>query len=162
MKMLPLMLAAVASFSATAAMAQGAPAPADFVKQAGASDLYEQQSSKLVLATTKDPKVREFATMMVSDHMKSTAMVKSAAMESDVKPMPPKLMPEQATMIADLKKAKGPARDAAYVEQQKMAHQKALALHSGYAETGTAPALKAAAAQIVPVVQHHVDMLAAM
>lgn len=162
MKTLPLLLASIAGLTASAALAQGAPAPAEFVKKAGASDLYEQQSSKLVLATTQDAKVREFAGMMVNDHQKSTAMVKSAATESGVKPMPPKLEPKQAQMIAELKKAKGPARDQAYVQQQKMAHQEALALHSGYAESGTAPALKAAAGQIVPVVQHHVDMLQSM
>ncbi len=162
MKTMSLILAAMAGLATTAAVAQTAPAPAEFVKQAGASDLYEQQSSKLVLATTKNPKIRAFATMMITDHDKSTAMVKAAAAQSGVTPMPPRLAPRQAAMIADLTRASGPARDSAYVTQQKAAHQEALALHRSYAATGTAPALKAAAGKIVPVVQHHIEMLSTM
>lgn len=162
MTMKPLLLAAIAGLTATAAIAQTAPAPAEFVKKAGASDLYEQQSSRLVLATTQDAKVRAFATQMIADHEKSTGMVKTAATRSGVTPMPPKLEPKQAKMIADLQKANGKARDTAYVTQQKAAHQEALALHRSYAAAGTAPALKTAAGQIVPVVEHHAHMLQSM
>ena len=51
---------------ASPALAQPATAP-DFVKAAGAGDLYERQSSQLVLQSTKNVKVRAFATMMVKD-----------------------------------------------------------------------------------------------
>ena len=137
-------------------------APTDYVKAAGAGDMYEIQSSKLVLATTRDAKVQSFADMMVKHHTKSTADVKAAAKRDRVAVAPPVLNAEQAGMIAELRAATGPARDTAYVTQQKMAHDKALALHSSYASGGTAPALKATAAKIVPVVQSHIDMLAGM
>jgi len=51
--------------------------------------------------------------------------------------------------------ASGTARDSLYTTQQKAAHAEALALHQDSAAKGTAPALKAASAKIVPVVQHH-------
>lgn len=137
--------------------------PADYyVKAAGASDLYERQSSQLVLETTKNPKVRQFATMMLSDHTNSTKMVTDAAMRDKLKPMPPKLMPAQEKMIAQLRSANGSARDTAYVAQQKQAHQTALELHRSYAQSGSSAPLKAVAAKIVPVVQHHIEMLKAM
>jgi putative membrane protein len=123
--------------------------PAEFVKKAGASDLYEITSSKLV-------------NMLVTDHTKSTADVKAAAMKSGLKPMPPKLDAKQASDVAALKKASGAARDSLYINQQKAAHQEALALHKDNAANSTAPALKAVSATVVPVVEHHISQLSSM
>jgi putative membrane protein len=136
--------------------------PAEYVKTAGASDLFERTSAEVVLQTTANPGVRSFATMMISDHTKSTQMVKAAALKSKVMVAPPKLMPAQAEMIAQLKSETGPARDATYLTQQRAAHNQALSVHKAYASSGTAPALKMAAGQIVPVVQHHIAMLMKM
>ena len=80
-------------------------------------------------------------------------------MQSHVMAAPPKLNPMQTELIAELKAESGTARDATYIAQQKAAHGQALAVQQAYAMDGTAPALKAAAADIVPVVQHHIDML---
>ncbi len=134
---------------------------ATYVMKAGAGDLYEIQSSKLVMNST-NPKVRDFATMMVSDHSKSTADVKAAAMKAGLHPAPPMLNPMQSTMIANLTKVSGPARDTLYLAQQKAAHNQALALHEQYSANGTAAPLKTAAMTIVPVVKTHIQMLAAM
>ena len=82
----PMMIAASFAALPAAALAQ---TPSAYVAAAGASDLFEQTSSKLVLRTTRDAKVRSFATMMVQDHAKSTGMVKAAAAKSGVKPAPP-------------------------------------------------------------------------
>ncbi|MEZ0498196.1 DUF4142 domain-containing protein [Sphingomonas sp. IW22] len=151
---------------AVAQMTPSASAPATsantFVEKAGASDLYEKQSSQLVLESTKDAKIRQFANMMLKDHTKSTADVKAAAASDRVTLPAPKLEPAQAKMVADLRTASGAARDRMYVQQQRTAHQQALALHSGFARSGDKPALKRAAATIAPVVQHHMEMLQSM
>ena len=151
-----------AMLGAGAAVAAPAPAPASYVMKAGASDLYEQQSSRLVLATSRDPHVREFASMMLKDHATSTAEVKAAAMKSGLTPKPPMLDPKQKAMIRQLTAAKGAMRDHVYHEQQVKAHEQALMLQQDFAASGKAPALKEAAASIVPVVQHHIEMLNAM
>ena len=144
--------------AALPALAAAAPPAADYVNMAGAGDMYETASSKLVLTTTKDKAVKSFASMMVKDHAKSTKMVKAAARKSDVVPAPA-MNDKQLQMINELTAASGPARDQLYWDQQKAAHQEALALHQDYASTGDKPALQAAAGQIVPVVQHHIEML---
>jgi putative membrane protein len=136
--------------------------PADYVATAGASDLYERTSSQIVLETTTDPKIRSFAQEIIDDHGKSTAMVKAAATKSRVTAPPPRLTPLQAELVAQLRAERGPARDAAYVAQQKTAHGQALNVQKAYAMEGTTPALKSAAATIVPVVQHHIEMLMTM
>ena len=141
------------SMASTAALS-----PDDYVMQAGASDLFEKTSSKLVLGS-KDPKVRQFAQQMIKDHTTSTNQVKAAAMKDQVKVMPPKLNSMQADMVAQLRAATGTARDQLYMQQQAQSHQMALQLQQGYAANGSATNLKAAAAGIVPVVQNHIAML---
>lgn len=138
---------------------------ADFVKMAGASDLYEKTSSQIILKDAKNPKVRDFANMMITDHTKSTADVVAAAKADGLKPGVPKLMPAQTKMIAELKAAKPADREQVYLKQQVMAHQQALDLHTTFAKSGDKPGLKAAAGKIAPVVETHlteVKQLAAM
>ena len=137
-------------------------APAEYVNTAGASDLYERQSSQIVLQTTQDPKVRQFAQQMIAEHTTSTADVKAAAARSRVPVAPPALMPAQSELIAELRAESGPARDAIYLAQQKASHNQALDVQKAYAMDGTAPALKAAAGKTVPVVESHIAMLKAM
>ena len=150
--------------SALAAAPAGAQvmAPAEYVKTAGASDLNERQSSQIVLQTTQDPKVRQFAEQMIAEHTASTADVKAVAARSRVPVVPPALMPAQAELIAQLRAESGPARDATYLAQQKASHNQALDVQKAYAMDGTAPALKMAAGKIVSVVESHIAMLKAM
>lgn len=136
--------------------------PAEYVATAGASDLYERTSSQIVLESTRDPKVRSFAEMMIAHHAKSTADVKTAAARSRVKAAPPRLNPLQTELVAELRAESGPARDMAYIAQQKASHGQALNVQQAYAADGTAPALKAAASGIVPIVQQHIELLKTM
>lgn len=153
--------AALLAMSATPLLAQSM-SSATYVTKAGASDLYERESSRLVLQTTGNAQLRSFAQMMVSDHTKSTADVKAAAMKARVKVAPPKLTPEQSRNMSALRLAKGADRDALYIAQQKASHQQALTLQQDEATNGKATSLKMVAAKIVPVVQHHIDMLDGM
>lgn len=161
MKHLMMSIAVAAATIAVPAVAQ-VMTPAEYVTAAGASDLYEITSSKVVLETTQDSKLRAFAQMMIQDHTKSTADVKAAAGRSRVKVPPAKLNPLQQELVTELRAERGPARDAAYIAQQKASHGQALNVQKAYAMEGTAPALKTTAAAIVPVVEHHVMELKTM
>jgi putative membrane protein len=132
--------------------------PAQFVAKAGASDKFEIESAKLETAST-NPAIAQFANQMITDHTKSTQMVKQAAMADKLKPKPPMLDAKQAKDLAALRGANGAARDTLYVGQQKLAHGAALNLMQSYASSGTATHIKVAAGQIVPVVQMHKDMI---
>lgn len=155
-------LGAAALALAVTGSAVAAPPAATYVKMAAASDMYEIRSSKLVLSTTQNAGLKTFAQQMVTDHTKSTADIKAAAMSSGLKPGMPQLPPKKMADISALTAAKGTARDALYIRQQKAAHAEALALHKDYAGTGDKAPLKAVAAQIVPVVEHHATMINAM
>ena len=115
-----------------------------------------------MLSSTKNAKIRQYASMMIGDHTTSTNEVKAAAMKSHLRPAPPKLDAMGAANIAALRRARGTARDTLYLDQQRKSHQMALELQQSYAANGTAEPLKMAATKIVPVVQHHIEMLGAM
>lgn len=156
-----LLFALPALLAVTPAFAQ-VMSPAEYVMSASAGDLYERTSSQIVLQSTSDPRVRDFATMMIEHHTKSSQDVATAARQAGLKPMPPKLNPAQAEMVAQLKATSGSARDAAYIAQQKAAHGQALNLQKAYAMEGGSAPLRAAAGTIVPVVEHHIELLHAM
>ncbi len=66
---------------------------------------------------------------------------------------------DQQRMLDEIKAAPADRVDAVYLAHQKMAHQQALMVHQSYAEGGDTPALKTAAAAIVPVVEQHLATL---
>ena len=145
-----------------AAAGQAAPDAADFVRMAGASDLYEIQSSQILLSGSQDEALRRFATMMIEHHTRTTATLTAAAQQAGLAPRPPALDSAKAQMIRDLQTADGAARDQLYRRQQIMAHREALTMHSLYAQQGDTPQLKRAAASAVPIVAQHFNTLAAM
>lgn len=149
---------AQADLGANAAPYMPTPTPANFVKKAGASDKFEITTANLMM-NSSDPAIKSFAQQMITDHTKSTAMIKSAAGADKVVVAPPVLMPEQTKQVTMLKAATGKKRDTIYIQQQKQAHQKALNLMETYSKSGTASHLRETAGQIAPVVQSHLDML---
>lgn len=132
--------------------------PAKFLAKAGASDKFEIAEAQM-MTSSANPDVKSFAQKMIADHMKSTGMVKAAARKDGLTPKPAMLLPKQMKLMAALRAAHGTARDTLYVQQQLPAHQEALALHQSEATSGPTAALKQTSAQIVPVVQSHLDML---
>uniref|UniRef100_UPI0035CA74D9 DUF4142 domain-containing protein n=1 Tax=uncultured Sphingomonas sp. TaxID=158754 RepID=UPI0035CA74D9 len=156
-----MMTAAVLAASAPVALsAKALPTPA-YLMKAGASDMFEIESAKVVLESP-NRKIHDFAQMMVTDHMQSTELVKAAATEAHLHPAPPQLSPKQQHDLAALRSARGPARDALYIRQQKLAHSDALMVQSGYASGGSVRPLRMAAGKIVPVVKHHIAELRMM
>ena len=153
--------AALAVVTGLPAAAQMAPTAEQFVMKAGASDKFEISEAKLMVKSA-NPDIKSFAQQMITDHTKSTQMMKAAAKADSVTAGPPMLEANQKSDLAKLTSAKGKARDSLYIEQQKTAHADALSLMQGYASSGTATHLRDAAGQIQPVVQSHIDMLGKM
>lgn len=157
--------AAAATQTQTPAAATPQTAPRDvaaYVAKAGASDLYEIQSSQLAEQKAGSDAVRKFAQMMIEHHSMTTQQVMAAAKSAGLNPPPPSLEPKQRAMIEQLGRLDGAAFDAAYLRQQRRAHDEALALHSGYARDGDNPALRDTAAKAVPIIQRHIEQLRSM
>lgn len=134
------------------------PTAQEFVNKAARTDAYEIAAAKLALTNGVSQAVKDFANEMIKAHADSTAKIKAAA----AKPIPAitpdaTLTNEQNDELAELGKKKGAEFDEDYIDDQVEAHQDALALMRDYAEKGDTPALKAAAGEIAPVVQKHLD-----
>ena len=152
-------LLVAAAFALTPVVALAIPLPAKtYVMKAGAADMFEIESSKLV-TDSSDPKVASFANMMITDHTKSTADVMAAAQADGLPAMTPKMTPKQVAMIDSLKRTSGTQRDLLYKKDQVSAHQDTLMFQKEYAMSGDKPNLKTAAGNIVPVVQNHLAMV---
>jgi putative membrane protein len=148
--------------SQTAHHGPAAAAPRDaagYVAKAGASDQYEIQSSQLAQQKASSSAVRRFGQMMIEHHTMTTQQVTDAARRAGMTPPPPMLEPHQQAMLDELRGVSGAAFDTAYVRQQRLAHDEALALHSGYAKNGDTPALRTVARTAVPIVRRHIAQL---
>ena len=134
-----------------------------YLAQAASSDMFEIQSGQLAQQMSQNPGVQQFAAMIIRDHTNSTQMLMSAAAAAHVAAPPPTMLPAQQALLDQLRSSgSGYAFDSAFKQIQIQAHQSALALHQGYAQGGDVPALRATAAQIVPVVQNHLAMAQAL
>ncbi len=131
---------------------------AGFANAAAAVDMYEIESGKMALATSTSKDIKDFGNHLITDHTKSTADLKTAAGGANVTVMPA-LDAEKQGMLDQLKAASGAEFDRMFLDQQKMAHQKALLLLQNYSMSGDNAALKAFAAKGVPVIQGHIDHL---
>ena len=153
-------VASDAAASSNALTIQTNLAAADFVDMAAAGDMYEIQAAKIALKRSKTPDVQALAKMMIQDHAKSTALIKKAIADSGQQIELPSTLPnDKQELIGALDAASDEAFDKTYLAQQANAHRDALVLMTGYASSGGDPHLKAAAGQIAPVVQMHIDKI---
>jgi putative membrane protein len=128
---------------------------AGYTAMAAASDQFEIQSSQIALSKAQNPQVRQFAQMLITHHMQTTAALTAAAAASGMSPPAPMLMPMQRQMIDELQATSSGSFDRVFLQQQVPAHEMALALHQNYAARGDATPLRTAAAAAVPIVQQH-------
>jgi putative membrane protein len=126
-----------------------------FADAAAASDMFEIESSRLAQTMAKNQAVKDFASMLVTEHTKSTTELKAAAGKATPPVTPaPKMTPQQQSDLDALKNA-GANFDTLYAQKQVPAHEKALALLQGYAANGDSEPLKAFATKTAPVVEKH-------
>jgi putative membrane protein len=132
-----------------------------FATAVAASDLYEIESAKLAKEKGSSAEVKELAGHIQTDHTKSSAELKTAAASANVT-VTPTLDAEKQGMLDQLKAASGAEFDRLYIQQQKTAHQKALALLQSYASGGDNPALKSFASKGATIVQGHIEHINGM
>lgn len=125
-----------------------------FADKQAASDMFEIEAGKLAQSMGKSQAVKDFGTMMVTEHTKSTADLKAAAGQASGVTVTPKLDAMQQSNLDALKNA-GDQFDATYKQQQVQAHEMALATLQGYAQNGDAEALKQFASKTASVVEKH-------
>ncbi len=127
-----------------------------YVPAAAMADMYEIEAAKIAVARTKDPAIKAFADMLIKDHTASSEKLKATLGTASLNITPPAGLDDRRTgMLNNLKAAGDADFDLAYLHQQLAAHLEALTLHKEYSSVGDNAGLKAFAASVVPVIEHH-------
>ena len=134
-----------------------------YVKAAAVSDMYEIESSRLALERTKSAEVKSFAQEMIDAHTKTSNELKSILATQKIEvALPAELDGRRTEMMENLKGASDADFDGRYLNQQTNAHQEAVILFRGYAESGDNPQLKQFAGTHLPHIEHHLEMVKAL
>lgn len=133
-----------------------APSDSQYVGTAASLDLYEIRSAELALSRAQSAGIREFATMMLAAHRGTSAQLAMAGRRLNLLPSA-SLQPREQAMLDEL--AAAADFDSTYRRQQAGAHQAAVVLHSTYSARGASPTLRPVAANALPIVQRHLELL---
>ena len=128
-----------------------------FVDKAAVGGMFEVESSQLALKMSDAVDVKQFADMMVNDHGKANAELKSLGEQQGLT-LPPGLDEVHAAMVKTLAKA-GDQFDAAYAKAQLDAHEAAVALFENYANGGENKELQNFAVQTLPTLHGHLEAI---
>jgi putative membrane protein len=134
--------------------------PADFVKEAAEGGMAEVQLGQLAAKNGQDPEVKKFGQMMVTDHGKANAELKTLAGKKNYT-MPTDIGSHKST-LDKLQGLKGADFDKAYVNEMVSDHEKDLKAFQQQGQNGTDPELKEFAAKTATVIQKHLDAIKAI
>jgi len=129
----------------------GADAP--FVREAATAGLAEVELGRLGAAKATRAEIKSLAKMMVEDHRKANAELRSLAGKDLAFPAEP--APDQKAEKARLEKLSGAAFDDAFMKTMVKDHQKAVSLFSKEAGSGSDEQLKSWAQKTLPTIKEH-------
>ena len=132
-----------------------------FVKKAAAGGLAEVKLSELANDRASNPKVKDFAKQMVTDHTQANNKLKPIA-ESNKIPVPTRLQVESEAAYKRLEKLSGAKFDAAYVKVMVSDHDKTVAAFEDASSKVKDPSLKAFIDKTLPVLRQHKEHIHAI
>ena len=134
-----------------------------FVTNAAIADMYEIESGRIASERAKSAELKAFGKMLVTDHTKMAADMKSAMGSAGANVTMPTQMDERRQgMIDNLRQATAENFDQVFIGQQVAAHQESATLHRTYAENGDNNALKQLAAKHTPMIEQHLNRVRGM
>jgi putative membrane protein len=135
-----------------------APSTPDFVKQVAISDMFEIASNKLGQEKGNAAE-KTFASMMVTDHTKTSTELKALVSSGKVKAdIPAALDSAHQSKLDKLKGLSGKDFSSSFASYQVDAHKDAVNLFERYASGGDNAELKAWAGKTLPALKHHLEM----
>lgn len=145
---------AVLAISVTSAVHAAELTPQAFAEKAAMADMFEIESSKLVLDKGSSERVREYAKMMIEHHTANSQNLRDAASKEGID-LPAALDAELQEKLDALKPLADVALDAAYVSAQVSVHTQAVDVFGQYASSGPGGALKSFAQAAFPTIRMH-------
>lgn len=165
-----LLLASAFAVPASAAFAQQTPlgllnalggaGPEHFIDMAGMSDLFEIESSRILLIGSSHPQIRQFAQTMIEHHTRSTNELRSIPEAANRNP--PELDQRHVSLLNVLRAAQGDLLNRTYVDQQIDAHIEAIQLYEVFMRVQNPTPLYAFAQRNLPMIRQHLAMAQAL
>lgn len=127
---------------------------ASFMKETAVSNLTEIAASRIAVQRAADPKVKEFAQHMVSDHEAMTPRLSALAASRKVK-LPDKLDAKRQTSVDKLEKSDAKDFDSQYVEQMVSDHDELIGFLERRSKESKDADVKSFIAQALPELRQH-------
>ena len=128
----------------------------NFVTKAARGGMMEVELGNVAQQQAKSQRVKDFGSMMVTDHTNANNELKSIASSKNVT-VPDSLLPEERKHIDMLKKKTGTDFDKAYMNMMVEDHKKDVAEFKKESESSKNADIKNFAAKTLPVLQKHLD-----
>ena len=133
----------------------------DFVLEAASGGMMEVELGSISQTNAASSKVKMFGKMMVNDHSKANAELKSIASKNNI--ALPTIPQEKHKMhIDDLKSKKGADFDKAYVDMMVDDHKEDISKFEDEANNGKNAEVKAFASKTLPVLKKHLESILAV
>src|SRR6476646_487726 len=134
--------------------------PESFAKAAAQGGMAEVKMGQLAAKNAKDPEIKKFGQMMVTDHTKAGDELKALAQKKNYQ-LPTDIGSHQST-YDKLSKLTGADFDKEYVDEMVSDHESDLKEFQRQADNGSDPELKAFAAKVVTMIQKHLEAIKAL
>ncbi|WP_090631950.1 DUF4142 domain-containing protein [Parapedobacter indicus] len=132
----------------------------DFAVKAADAGLAEVELGKLAQEKATDPRVKDFAQMMVNDHQKANDELMTIATRHNIT-LPPVISKDQADKQRKLREKSGAEFDKEYIDMMVKDHNKVVSLFEDASSDAQNADLKAFASKTLPILKkHHEDATA--
>ena len=149
---------ATAGAVGTVAAPAGAMTSESFVSNAAIGGMYEVEAGRIAAQRSTDPRIKTLGESMVADHTKAGNALKPIAAAANIT-VPMALDQRHQGLIDNLRGASDQDFNRVYLQQQEAAHNETAMLLENYGRMGDSDALKAWAAETLPVVRGHQRMV---
>lgn len=128
----------------------------EFMEEAAFGGLMEVELGRYAQQAAQNPRVKNFAAMMVKDHSKANDELKALAAQKNIV-LPTTLDDKHMDKINDLKEKRGAEFDKDYIKEMVDDHEKDVDKFKRHAENGNDSDIKAFAAKTLPILLMHQD-----
>jgi putative membrane protein len=132
-----------------------------FMMAAAQGGMAEVQLGEVAVKKASQPDIKQFATMMVSDHSKANKELQAIAAKNGVT-LPSKLDAAHQDKVEQISKLSGEQFDKAYVSEMVKDHEQVAAAFEKASKTAQNPELKSFAATTLPVIKNHLQHIKAI
>jgi putative membrane protein len=132
-----------------------------FATKAAGASMAEIAEAQIAALKSNRQDVKEFAQRMIADHSKANDQLKQIA-DANGLTLPTEPPKSDAVKANTLSAMSGARFDQTYIKDQRAAHKDAVALFTRESKNGKNPALKGFAAQTLPTLKDHKQMIDGM